>query len=396
MDRAVRHLLVIFATCLTLGLTACNGSDGSDAASLAQQPSALPVSVIMAAKQDLPIINNLPGRVAPTRIAEVRPRVSGIVEKRVFKQGSLVKAGAVLYKIDSAQFEVQVESARATLERAKAVQLQARQQADRQARLRETNVTSKQQYDTALAELAQADADVAAAEANLKAATLNLQYCKVKAPIDGRIGRAQITEGALVIANDPQSLATIQQLDPIYVDFTQSANELLQLRQAMEAASGVSRQTSAELRLDNGAAYSHSGKLLFSEASVEKDTGQITLRAEFPNPDNFLLPGMYVRILIQQGVERGALAVPEQAVQRDASGNAKLYVVKEDSTVELRSVTTARIVDNRLVISKGLKEGERVVVEGFQKIQSGTKVVAQPWQGSQENKLSASADGTRK
>lgn len=389
MHRQVRSFLAILAVCLLPALVA--GCEESKSAAASPTPAAppAPVSVVTVHGEDLPIVNNLPGRIAPTRIAEVRPRVSGIVEKRVFEQGSRVEAGDVLYQIDDAQFEVQVESAKATLARAKAVQQQARQEADRQEKLRERKIASIQQYETAVAQLAQADADVAAAEANLKAAELNLQYTQVKAPISGRIGRAQITEGALVTANDPQSLATIQQLDPVYADFTQSANELLQLRKAMDASSGGdpwAREAEVKLLLDDGTPYPQTGKLLFSEASVDSDTGQITLRAEFPNPDGYLLPGMYVRILIQQGVDHDAITVPQQAVQRDRTGKATVYVVNGDSIAEPREVKPGRVVDNRWVIEDGLKEGERIVVEGFQKLQPGAKVAAEPWKDGESNK----------
>lgn len=381
MQGQLRYALAILALCLVPALAGCEESKQANAAPAAEQPPS-PVSVITVNAEDLPIVNNLPGRIAPTRIAEVRPRVSGIITKRVFKQGSMVEAGDLLYQIDPAPFQVQVDSAKATLQKAKAVQLQANQEADRQEKLSASKVTSKQSYESAVAQLAQADADVAAAQANLKAAELNLQYSQVKAPISGRIGKAQVTEGALVTANSTDSLATIQQLDPVYADFTQSASELLQLRKAMEAkyAGNVAAQeTEVTLNYDDGSPYPQKGKLLFSEASVDSNTGQITLRAEVPNPDGYLLPGMYVRVLIQQGVERDALTVPQQAVQRDASGDASVFVVNKDSIAEARKVETGRVAGSRFVIRDGLKGGDRIVVEGFQKLQPGAKVAAEPW-----------------
>jgi membrane fusion protein (multidrug efflux system) len=345
----------------------------------------VPVSVAVVEPHDVPITNELPGRITPTRMAEVRPRVSGIVIERVFQQGSVVKEGDVLYRIDPAPFKVQVDSARATLQRGEAVQLQARQQADRQTALRQREISSAQQYETAIAALAQADADVAAARANLAAAELNLQYSEVRAPISGRIGRALITEGALVGSGAADILATIQQLDPVYADFTQSANELLELRRALKLgalASSNPGEAKVQLLLDDGSQYPHAGRLLFSEAAVDAMTGQVTLRGEFPNPDGDLLPGMYVRVLIQQGVQRDAITVPQQAVQRDSSGRSQVYIVKPDSTVELRKVTTGRVVDNRWVIESGVTAGEQVVVEGFQKLRPGAKVAAQPWKAA--------------
>ena len=356
------------------------GSGGGQA--VAADPGAKPppvtVSVITAQIQDLPITDELPGRIAPMRIAEVRPRVSGIIIERVFTQGTLVKEGDVLYRIDPAPFKVQVDSAEATLRRAEATQLRARQQADRQKELRDRNISSVQQLEDAIAALAQADADVAAAQAGLTSAKLNLQYTEVKAPITGRIGRALITEGALVSSAD--KLATIQQLDPVYADFTQSVNALMALRKA--AREGTIKSISPDevnvrLRLDNGQEYEHPGRLLFSEATVEATTGQVILRGQFPNPEGDLLPGMYVRVVVEQGIQKSVIAVPQQAVQRDNSGRAQLYVVKPDGTVELRTVRTGRVLSNKWVVEEGLSAGERVVVEGFQKIRPGAPVNAQ-------------------
>ena len=358
----------------------------SGAAMAAQQAASPPpvgVGVITTALQDLPITNELPGRIAPTRIAEVRPRVSGIVVARVFTQGSLVKEGDVLYRIDAAPFKVQVDSAKATLQRAEAVQLQARQQEERQKDLRERAVASAQQLETAVAALAQADADVASARANLTGAELNLQYTEVRAPISGRIGRAMITEGALVGAtNGNDNLATIQQLDPVYADFTQSANALLNLRRALKLGALTSSnpgEARVRLLLDDGTPYEHPGRLLFSEAAVDATTGQVTLRGEFPNPDGDLLPGMYVRVQIEQGIQSNAIAVPQQAVQRDGSGAAQVYVVKADNTTELRAVVTGRATGEQWIVEQGLKAGEKVVVEGFQRLRPGSAVNAQPW-----------------
>jgi membrane fusion protein, multidrug efflux system len=211
---------------------------------------------------------------------------------------------------------------------------------------------------------------------------LNLQYTEVRAPISGRIGRAQITEGALVGASGSDNLATIQQLDPVYADFTQSANQLMALRRALKLGALTSTnpgEARVRLLLDDGSPYENPGRLLFSEATVDATTGQVTLRGEFPNPDGDLLPGMYVRVLIEQGIQNNAIAVPQQAVQRDAGGASQVYVVKPDSTVELRSVTTGRVTGNQWVIEKGVQPGEKIVVEGFQKLRPGAAVTPQPW-----------------
>ncbi len=339
------------------------------------------VAVITVKAENVPITNDLPGRIAATRTAEVRPRASGIVVSRVFEQGSQVKQGDVLYRIDPAPFQVQVDSAEATLRRAKAVQAQAKNDTARQEQLKKSNVASAQTYDDAIAKLAQADADVAIAEAGLATAKLNLEYTEVKAPISGRIGRALITEGALVSANGTENLATIQQLDPVYADFTQSATDLIRLRKALEDGDLMADNNSADVKLvlDDGSAYPHPGKLLFSEAAVDESTGQVTLRGEFPNPDGDLLPGMYVRVQIEQGIEKGAVLVPQQAVQRDSSGSALVYVVAADNKAGIRPVRVGRAAGTRWVITDGLKDGEKIIVEGFQKVQPGGEVVPSDW-----------------
>lgn len=341
------------------------------------------VSIVTAAAEDIPVVNELPGRIAPTNIAEVRPRVSGLVVERVFEQGTVVSQGDVLYKIDPAPFEVQVQSARATLKRALATQEQAKRTADRQQELQSRKVASAQTRDDAVAALAKADADVALARAGLAAAELDLHYTDVKAPISGRIGRALITEGALVASISTESLAVIRQLDPVYADFTQSAKELRELRKAMKGGEvSVSADGAATVRLlyDDGAGYPKSGRLLLQESTVDSNTGQITLRGEFPNPDSALLPGMYVRVLIEQGIRHNAIAIPQQAIQRDTAGKARLYVVKPDGTLDLRQVTLGKATGNRWIVESGLAVGEQVVVEGFQKIRPGAKVTPEPWQ----------------
>lgn len=379
--------IALFA--VAIGMAAFAGGCGEQPAGqggAAPQIPPVSVSVVTVAPETLPITNELPGRIAPTRIAEVRPRVSGILIERVFQQGTLVKEGDILYRIDPAPFRLRVDSAKATLRRAEATLVQARQAADRQKQLRERAVASDQQYDNANAALAQADADVAGARAGLAAAELDLQYSEVKAPISGRIGRALITEGALVSATGTDNLATIQQLDPVYADFTQSANQLLALRRAAKTGTveGANEdQAAVRLFLDDGSEYRHLGRLLFSEAAVDITTGQITLRGEFPNPDGDLLPGMYVRVQIVQGEQPNAIAVPQQAVQRDAGGQAQVYVVGAEEKVELRNVSAGRAIGDRWVIDQGLKTGERVVVEGFQTLSAGATVDAKPWRTSE-------------
>ncbi|GLK64207.1 efflux RND transporter periplasmic adaptor subunit [Paracoccus kondratievae] len=347
---------------------------------LAQQLPPPQVSVLEIQPEALPVINELPGRVAATRIAEVRPRVGGIVIERVFEQGGKVEAGDVLYRIDPAPYDVRVASAKGTLARAQATALNAADQEKRARALRERKVTAGVDLDNATTALAQAEADVAIARASLQEAELNRSYTDVTAPISGVVGRALVTEGALVNAQT-DIMATIQQLDPVYVDFTQSSSELFALRRALAAGQlAMLSSDEAEVRLifDDGTEYTHSGKLLFSEASVDSSTGQITLRAEFPNPEGDLLPGLYVRVRIEQAVRDNALIVPQMAVQRDQSGQAYVYAMKDDETVERRNVTLGQTTDNRWLVEAGLKPGDRVVVAGAQKLYPDAKVVALP------------------
>jgi membrane fusion protein (multidrug efflux system) len=372
------HVRTAGALALSLMLVGCG--DDKQAAS-GQAAQAVAVGVVSVAPETLRIVNDLPGRIAPTRIAEVRPRVAGILIERVFKQGTIVREGDVLYRIDPAPFRVRVNSAKAALQRAEATRVLAKQQADRQTQLKERDVTTGQLYDRAVAELAQAEADEASARAGLEAAQLDLQYTEVRAPITGRIGRALITEGALVTVGGSESLATIQQLEPVYADFTQSANELLTLKRAAQASAKEQGVAAADVRLkfDDGSEYAHQGRLLFSEAAVDATTGQITLRGEFPNPDGDLLPGMYVRVQIVQGEQKDALSVPERALQRDPGGQAQLYVINAERKAELRSVTPARLVNGRWIIKSGLNAGDSVVVEGFQTLAPGALVDPKPW-----------------
>lgn len=351
------------------------------AAPLAAQELPPPVvSVQTMTPEALPVVNELPGRVAATRTAEVRPRVGGIVTERVFEQGSRIKMGDVLYRIDKAPFAVRVASAQATLKRAEASRDNAADQMKRAAALRERRVTAGVDLENANTTLAQAEADVAIARAALQEAELNLGYTDVIAPISGIVGRALVTEGALVNAQT-DIMATIQQLDPVYVDVTQSASDLFALRRAREAGQLVmdaANEARVQLIFDDGTSYPHSGKLLFSEASVDSTTGQITLRAEFPNPDGMLLPGLYVRARIEQAVRENALTIPQMAVQRDQAGQAYVYVLEGEDSVVRRDVMLGQTSDNRWLVEQGLNPGDRVVVAGAQKLYPRAKVVAQP------------------
>ncbi|MFB9948459.1 efflux RND transporter periplasmic adaptor subunit [Rhizobium puerariae] len=339
------------------------------------------VSVLTLQERAVPVVSELPGRIAATRVSEVRARVSGILQERVFEQGALVKEGDVLYRIDPKLFRVRVASAEAALQKAKATRANAQQQLERQKTLRERNVASGIEYDTAAVTLAQAEADVAAAEAALDEAKINLDYTEVRAPITGIIGAALVTEGALVTADGTQNLALIQQIDPVYADFTQSSSQLLSLKRAVDEGkleSPAPGQARVELVFDDGSVYSQPGRLLFASAMVDATTGRVTLRAEFPNPKGDLLPGLYVRVRAEQAVRQGAIAIPQRAVVRSPDGKAQVYVVTKDATAELRKVELGEAIGNEWVVEAGLKNGEQVIVDGAQKAQPGGKVVPEP------------------
>jgi membrane fusion protein (multidrug efflux system) len=351
-------------------------------ASAPAQISEPEVSIVTVAPKARAVVRELPGRIAPTRVADVRPRVSGIVVERSFSQGSEVKAGDPLYRIDPRPFEVELQSNEATLARANAVYDQAAQQARRVALLTSQRATTEVENEKATAAMRQAEADVAGRKADVARAKLNLDYATIRAPIDGIVGAALVSEGALVVQNDAATLATIQQLDPIYADFTQSVGELNQLRRAFEAGDLdriVPGAAKVRLVLDDGTPYALTGKLLFSEAKVDAHTGQVTLRGEFPNPKRELLPGMYVRVLIEQGIDTDAIAVPQQAIQRNGGGASEVFVVKDNNHVATQAVRTGSIQDGRWFVTDGLKSGDRVVVEGFQKFAAGDKVKPVLW-----------------
>src|SRR6195952_1350448 len=359
------------------------GCDDPNAAAAATSQSSEPeVSIVTVTPRARAVVRELPGRIAPTRVADVRPRVSGIVVERSFNQGSEVKAGDTLYRIDPRPFEVELQSNEAALARANAVYDQAGQQARRVALLASQHATTEVENEKATAAMRQAEADVAGRKADVARAKLNLDYATIRAPIDGIVGAALVSEGALVGQNETASLATIQQLDPIYADFTQSVTELNHLRRALESGEldRISQDAmKVRLVLDDGAVYPVVGKLLFSEAKVDAHTGQVTLRGEFPNPKRELLPGMYVRVQIEQGIDSDAIAVPQQAIQRNVGGGSEVFVVKDDNLVAVQPVRTGSIQDGHWFVTEGLKAGDKVVVEGFQKFAAGDKVRPQAW-----------------
>lgn len=363
--------------------------DESSSAVSATQPFEPDVSVVTVKPQARAIVRELPGRISPTRVAEVRPRVSGIVVERLFRQGSEVKAGDPLYRIDPRPFEVEVMANEAALAKADAALMQAQQQARRIATLTSQRAAPEAENEKTIAAELQAKAEVEGRKAELARAKLNLDYATVRAPIDGVVGAALVSEGALVVQNET-NLATVQQLDPIYADFTQSVTELNQLRRAFESGDLDRIEADAvkvRLVLDDNTLYGLDGKLLFSDAKVDAHTGQVTLRGEFRNPKRELLPGMYVRVRLDQGLDSDAIAVPQQAVQRNGGGGSEVFVVKDDNRIALQAVRTGSVQDGIWFVTDGLKAGDKVVVEGFQKFAAGDKVKPQSW-----SEAEASAD----
>ena len=355
-------------------LAGCNEPTAATAAVKPHEPE---VGIFTVRPQSRALVRELPGRIAPTRVSEVRARVSGIVVERLFQQGTEVAAGDPLYRIDPKPFEVELQASQAALDKAVAAFDLASQHARRIATLTTQRAAPEAQNEKAIAAQREAEAEVGSRKADVARARLNLDYATIRAPIDGVVGAALVSEGALVVQNESTSLATIQQLDPIYADFTQSVNELNQLRRAVESGDLDRIAPDAmkvRLVLDDGSVYPIAGRLLFSEAKVDAHTGQLTLRGEFPNPRRELLPGMYVRVLIEQGIDTDAIAVPQQAIQRNGGGGSEVFVVKSDNLVAVQPVRTGSLQGGQWFVTEGLKAGDRVIVEGFQKFAAGDKV----------------------
>jgi membrane fusion protein, multidrug efflux system len=351
------RLAGLFAALL---LAAC---DQPEAASNAAPPPVPEVGVYTVQAQALTLTTDLPGRTAAFRVAEVRPQVSGILQKRLFTEGTEVQEGQQLYQIDAATYQAAYDKAQANL-------VTSKHRAERYAQLVQTGAVGHQDYDDAVAAWKEAEAEV-------EAARIDLDHTKMLSPISGRTGRSGITEGALVTNGQAQALVTIQQLDPIYVDVTQPITEILRLEHALDVgrlqhAGGDGAEV--RLTLDDGSEYPLPGTLKFSEVSVDQGTGSVTLRAVFPNPDRKLLPGMFVHAELKEGVQQNAKLVPQQAVTRDAGGNATAWVVKPDNTVELRQIEALRTVGNAWLVGKGIEAGERVVAEGTQQMRNGIQV----------------------
>jgi len=335
------------------------------------------VGVVTIVPQTIEIFTELPGRTTALRIAEVRPQVSGVILKRLFTEGSDVKEGEQLYQIDPAAYQAAADSASASLAKAEAAADLARLAVERRKKLAANAVISKEAYDDAIATLKQGDAGVAAAKAALETAKIDLEYTKVLSPISGRIGRSFVTEGALVIARQAAPLATVQQLDPIYVDITQSSTELLRLQR--EVANGHIKtadngHASAQLTFEDGTPYPLKGKIQFSEVSVDSETASVTLRAVFPNPKAQLLPGMFVRTTVSEGIRENAILVPQRGITRNPRGEPTALVVGPDNKVVQRVLEVDRTVGDQWLVKKGIEPGDRVIVEGVQKTAPGREV----------------------
>lgn len=350
-------------------LTGCDNSGDQQA-----QPQAPQVSVHVVHSEPLSVTTELPGRTSAFRVAEVRPQVSGIILKRNFVEGSDIKAGESLYQIDPATYQAAWNSAKGDEAKAEAAAAIAHLTVKRYVPLLGTQYISQQEYDQAVATARQADADVVAAKAAVENARINLAYTKVTSPIDGRIGKSSVTEGALVTNGQADAMATGQQLDPIYVDVTESSNDFMRLKQ--ESLQRGDDSKSVQLIMENGQPYSLKGSLQFSDVTVDESTGSITLRAVFPNPQHTLLPGMFVRARIDEGVNPQAILVPQQGVTRTPRGDATVLIVNAQNQVENREVTAAQAIGNKWLITSGLQNGDKVIVSGLQKVRPGVTVKA--------------------
>lgn len=379
LHRADARLLLLAAAGL---LAACGPSAAPPAPGAGQAPPPAQVGVVTVSRSTVGLQTELPGRTEASRVAQVRARVAGILEKQLFREGSEVRANQALFQIDAAALKATLAGAQAALARAEANLTQTQAQAERYKPLAEANAISKQELIAAVAAHKLAEADVAAAKASILSAQINVGYATVTTPISGRIGRALVTEGALVGQGEATPLALVQQTHPMYINFTQPVADVLRLRAAIASgalkSAGGADAAQVRIVLDDGSVYPLAGKLLFSDLSVDPTSGQITLRAEVPNPKGVLLPGMYVRAQLQQASVDGAMLLPQQAVQRSAQGDS-VKLVGADGMVETRAVKVGAGKNGQWVILSGLKDGEQVVVDGFQKMQGKAPVKPVPW-----------------
>ncbi|QSV46009.1 efflux RND transporter periplasmic adaptor subunit [Geobacter benzoatilyticus] len=392
-----RARLITVTGLLLAGMVVAGCGKKKDAGAPPQGPPE--VAVVTIQPQRVALTTELPGRTSSYLIAEVRPQVGGIIQKRLFTEGTDVKAGQVLYQIDPSTYQAAYASAKAALVRAEANLIPARLREERFRDLVKVKAVSQQDYDDAHAALKQAEADVASAKAAVETARINLAYTRVTAPISGRIGRSTVTDGALATANQAQALATIQQISSMYVDVTQSSSELLNLKRNLASGllkNGAAAQAKVNLLLEDGTPYVLPGTLKFSEVTVDQSTGSITLRAVFPNPQQTLLPGMFVRAIVKEGVSEQAILVPQRGVSRNPNGEATALVVGAGDKVEQRVIKVVRTVGNNWLVNDGLKAGDRVIVEGIQRAKPGTQVKAVAFEAKSEAAPAVAAGGNKK
>jgi membrane fusion protein (multidrug efflux system) len=376
MHPSPRKLVKLHLQYALIAVAAACGKDSAGPAKQAGPPPAAEVGVMTIESKPVTLTRELPGRTSAFRTAEVRARVNGIVRKRLFTEGSDVKAGQTLFEIDPAPYEAALQSAQAQQLRAEATVESATAQAERYTKLIETNAVSRQEYEDAVARLKTAKADVAAARASVKAAQINVGYTRVTSPIAGRIGRSEVTEGAYVQQGAATLLATVQQLDPVYVDLTWSSTEMMRMKRLLESGEleTVDGKAKVDVVLEDGRAYGQPGTLEFAGARVDPTTGSISLRAIVPNPKAELLPGMFVRARIAEGIRRDAMLVPQRAVTRDQNGRPLTMVVDKNGKVERRSLVTDRAVGDAWLVTDGLESGEMVIVDGMQRVRPGVPV----------------------
>lgn len=363
---ALKRIMVAVLACL---IVACDQKPETNAGAMATQ-----VGVVTLKAEPVTLFSDLTGRVTGTMVSDVRPQVEGIIKKRLFKEGDDVVAGQVLYEIDPATYQASYDEAVAQLQNAVAIVNSSKLKAERYAALVKENGVSRQDADDAMATYKQNVASVAQYRAAVESAKINLGYTKVRAPISGRIGISSVTPGALVTASQTTALATIRTLDPIYVDLTQSSTQLLKLKK--QQLQNSDNTVPVTVTLDDGSQYQHPGKLELTEVSVDESTGSVTLRAVFPNPEHDLLPGMFVRATVSNGVRSEAILAPQQGITRDAKGNGTALVVNKENKVESREVVTDRVIGNKWLITQGLQSGDRLITEGTSKVQAGMTVKA--------------------
>lgn len=372
-----RYLAVGFIVFFLIGaLAGCGGEQGAGPAGPGA-PGPVEVTAVTLKAQPVELERELPGRTSAYVVAEVRPQVTGIIEARLFEEGSDVEAGQPLYQLEDATYRADVASAEAALARSEAALEQARLQAERAERLIRSDSISQRDYDDAIAARNLAEADAGVARAELARSRVMLGYTRITAPIAGYISKSNVTQGALVTANQEQALATVRQLDPIYVDLTQSSAELLELRRMLtKGEARAAEGTPVTILLEDGSRYPHDGELTFSDVAVDPSTGSYDLRVVFPNPDGLLMPGMYVRAIVRSAVLEEGLLVPQKGVTRNPKGDATAMVIASDGTAERRAVQLSRTIGDQWLVAGGLVEGDRVIVEGLQRVQPGAQVQA--------------------